>query len=103
MAKVTYEFDENEEGRDIELINSRYKMICALNDLSDLKRKLYKGWLSEEDLINVKDNRVLQKEDYDKIHKEGKLFIEGSKQYISYDYIESAIDRILNDIYFLLD
>ena len=61
MAKVTYEFDENEEGRDIELINSRYKMICALNDLSDLKRKLYKGWLSEEDLINVKDNRVLQK------------------------------------------
>ena len=103
MAKVTYEFDENEEGRDIELINSRYKMICALNDLSDLKRKLYKGWLNEEDLINVKDNRVLQKEDYDKIHKEGKLFIEGSKQYISYDYIESEIDRILNDIYFLLD
>ena len=29
MGKVTFEFDENKESRDIELIVNRYKMICA--------------------------------------------------------------------------
>ena len=103
MSKVIYEFNENEEGRDIDLINARYKMVHALNELQDFRRKLYKGWLSGEDLINVKDNRVLQKEDYDKLHEEGKLYFEGTKKYISYDYVEQKIDYILNDISFLID
>lgn len=103
MSKVIYEFNENEEGRDIDLINARYKMVHALNELQDFRRKLYKGWLSGEDLINVKDNKVLTKEDYDKLHEEGKLYFEGTKRYISYDYVEQKIDYILNDISFLIN
>lgn len=103
MSKVIYEFNEDEESRDIDLINARYKMINALNELQDFRRKLYKGWLSEEEMINVKDNKVLTKEDFEKLHKEGRLYFEGSKRFISYDYVEQKIDYILNDISFLID
>lgn len=103
MSKVIYEFNENEESRDIDLINARYKMVHALNELQDFRRTLYKGWLNEEDMINVKDTKVLTKEDYDKLHEEGKLYFEGTKRYISYDYVEQKIDYILNDISFLID
>lgn len=33
MGKVTFEFDENKESRDIKLIVNRYKMICALDGI----------------------------------------------------------------------
>ena len=42
MAKVIYEFDENEEKRDIELIVNRYKMICALDKLEKYRYDFYK-------------------------------------------------------------
>ena len=41
MAKVTFEFDDNEERSDIEEVVNRSKIMCALRDLSDLYRRLY--------------------------------------------------------------
>lgn len=43
MAKVIFEFDDNEERSDIEEVVNRNKIMCALQDLSDLYRQLYNG------------------------------------------------------------
>ena len=40
MGKVTYEFDENKESRDIKLIVNRYKMIYALDELEKYRHDL---------------------------------------------------------------
>lgn len=41
MGKVTFEFDNIEENRDVALTNDRYKMITALYELSDFAREIY--------------------------------------------------------------
>lgn len=41
MAKVTFEFDDLEERRDVTLTNERYKMIVALDKLNDFFCEIY--------------------------------------------------------------
>lgn len=41
MAKVIFEFDGIEEGRDVAMTNDRYKMIVALDELDSFAREIY--------------------------------------------------------------
>lgn len=61
MGKVTYEFDENKESHDIELIVNRYKMIFALDELEKYRHDLYNGHC--EDVIYVRDKDCPLKND----------------------------------------
>ena len=103
MAKVIYELNENKEKHDIDLINNRYKMVYALTQLNNLRRNLYKGYLSSEDMIHIRGKEVLTEEDINKEYNETKELVKGTKLFVSYDYIEKEIDSILDDVYSLLD
>lgn len=103
MAKVIYELNENKEKHDIDLINNRYKMAYALTQLSNLRRNLYKGYISTNDMIHIRDKEVLTEEDINKEYNETGEPVKGTKTFISYDYIEREIDSILEDVYSLLD
>lgn len=93
MAKVVFEFDENDDREDINIIVNRHKLISALYDLSDFRRSLYKGY-DDSDTVVVKDNKVVMKdgtklEDYD---------LEGTKLYIHDDKVIDKLDDILSDV-----
>lgn len=103
MAKVTYEFNENKEKHDIDLINGRYKMIYALTQLNNLRRNLYKGYLNSEDMIHVRGKEALTEEDISKEYNETGEPVKGTKLFISYDYIEKEIDSILDDVWSLIN
>lgn len=98
MAKVIFEFDDNEESNEVNIVANRHKLVCAVNELSDLHRRIYNGKLYEDESIYVlKEGRVATQEDYDKANKEGK-FLEGGKTYLDSNFIEGALDRILEDV-----
>lgn len=103
MAKVIYEFNENEEQTDIDLVNGRYKMISALHSLSELRRNLYKGYINEGDMIHIRGKEALTEEDIRKEYNETGKPVEGTKLFIDYEYIEREIERILDDVYYLLN
>lgn len=103
MAKVVYEFNENKEKHDIDLINNRYKMIYALTQLDNLRRNLYKGYLASEDVIHVRGKEALTEADIQKEYNETKKPVEGTKLFISDDYIEREINSILDDVWPLLN
>lgn len=118
MAKVTFEYDENEEKTDIELIVNRYKMWNALNELSGLRRSIYKGYYNEGDYCSVREAEVPMKhnpdhkikkavqvitdEEREKANMEGR-WIEDSVTYLKADWVENEINRILDDVYQVLD
>ena len=102
MSKTTFEFDDGED-RDVLLIVNRHKLASALYELSDFYRSLYNGKLYTDELINVKDNRVMTEEDYKKAQDEGQPYVSGTKEYISTDYVERELDRILEDVRGLID
>lgn len=103
MPKVTFEFDEYEDRRDIDIIVNRHKLMCAIDELSDLYRTIYNGKVYEEGatIYLLEDGRKATKEDYDKANLEGK-FLSGGKNYLSQDYIGRELDRILEDVRRLL-
>lgn len=103
MAKVIYELNENKEKHDIDLINNRYKMAYALTQLNNLRRNLYKGYLSSEDMIHIRGKEALTEEDINKEYNETGEPVKGTKLFVSYDYIEKEIDSILDNVYSLLD
>lgn len=103
MAKVIFEFDDCEENNDINLIVNRHKLYCAINALNDFYRNLYNGKLYTDEIISVKDNKVLTEEDYAKFREEGNYPVKGTKQYISTDYIEDELNSILDSVNDLLD
>lgn len=99
MAKVIFEFNDEEENDDINIIVNRHKIFCTLYELDELYRKIYNGKIyDKEACISVKDNKVLTQEDYDKSREKGELYIEGTKSYLSQEFVEQELDRILEDI-----
>lgn len=103
MAKVIFEFDDNEDGNDILLIANRSKIYCALYELNNFYRNLYNGKLYTEDIITVKDNKVLTDADYKKFQEAGDYPVKGTVEYIKTDYIENILGDALQDIVSLLD
>lgn len=97
MAKVTFEFDEFDDRRDINVIVNRHKLENALCDLSHLRRNLYKGYIN--DTIVVKDNEV--------VYKDGKALkeydTENTEEYINTSNVINELDRILEDVYSIIN
>ena len=103
MAKVIFEFDDEEDNDDINVIVNRHKLSCALYDLNDFYRKLYNGKLYTDDIITVKNNKVLTEEDYKEFQEKGEYPVKGTKEFISTDYLENELDSILSNVKDLLD
>jgi hypothetical protein len=99
MGKVIFEFDEN-DIENINLVVNRHKLICAIEELSELYRGIYnhKIYYRDDEQIYLKaDGTKATDEDYKKANLEGK-FLEGGKHYLSQDYIERELDNILSDV-----
>ena len=99
MAKVTFEFDEYEYRNVVDIITNRHALMCAIEELSNLYRAIYNGKIYDEDatIYLLEDGRKATKEDYEKANLEGK-FLSGGKTYLSQDYIEKELDKILEDV-----
>ena len=65
MAKVIFEFDDREDDKvDIDFIVNRHKILAAISDLSSLRSKIYNSKLYNNELITIKDNRVIADSEY---------------------------------------
>lgn len=107
MAKVTFEFDENEDRSDINEIVNRHKLLSALYEIRNLRRTLYKGYYNENDYISVltenyKPIRMITDEEHREANLKGET-IKGTVGYVREEYIIDEIDRVLSDVYDLLD
>ena len=91
MGKVTYEFDENKESRDIELIVNRYKMICALDELEKYRHDLYNGYC--EEVIYVRDDRKIGTDDNKTVED-----VKKTRECIEVKDVLNALDDILDDV-----
>lgn len=92
MGKVTFEFDENNERNDIELVVNRYKMICALDELEKYRYDLYNG--HREEVISVRDGV--------KIERGANKTIEEVKTCLEVDDVLNVLDDILRDVQHLV-
>ena len=104
MAKVTFEFDDNEESYEIEKVINRNKFIVALEELSDLYRRMYNGKIYDENatIYVLKEGRVATEKDYEEARLKG-TYLEGGKTYYNSDWIENELNIILDDIRPYLD
>lgn len=98
MGKVIFEFDESEDIHELELINNRHKLICALYDLDNYRRGLYKGYI--KNATYAVDGQIVGKwEDIrDKDFGESKI-----KAYLQDEDVINELDIILDKVRFLLD
>ena len=98
MAKVIFEFDEDEDRHELELINNRHKLICALYDLSNYRRSLYKGYINNA--TYAVDDKIVGKWDdiRDKNFGDAKI-----KAYLQDEDVINELDIILDKVRFLLD
>lgn len=98
MGKVVFEFDESEERHDIELITNRHKLICALYDLQNYRRGLYKGYINN--MTYAVDDKIVGKWDdiRDKDFGDAKI-----TSYLTDEDVLNEIDNILDKVGFLLD
>ena len=103
MSKITFEFDDVEENDDVRLVVDRHKLVCLAYDIQELYRKIYNGKLYSDDVITVKDGKVLTEEDYKKYQEEGEYPVKGTQEYISSDFLENELGRALDSVQHLLD
>lgn len=98
MAKVIFEFDEDEDRHELELINNRHKLICALYDLSNYRRGLYKGYINN--MTYAANGQIIGKgiEALKEINEEAKV-----TSYLEDEDVINEIDIILDKVRFLLD
>ena len=98
MGKVIFEFDEEEDRHEIELITNRHKLICALYDLDDYRRGLYKGYINN--VTYAANGQIIGKgiEALKEINEEAKV-----TSYLEDEDVINEIDKILNKVSFLLD
>jgi len=107
MAKVTFEFDENDDRCDVNVIVNRHKLLTALYDIQNLRRSLYKGYYNENDYVSIlTEDRKPVRMITDGEHKEANMkgeTIENTVGYVREEYVIDEIDRALSDVYDLLD
>ena len=91
MWKVTYEFDENKESHDIELIVNRYKMIGALDELEKYRYDLYNGHC--EEVIYVQDDKKIGTDENKTIEN-----VKKTRECIEVKDVLNVLDDILEDV-----
>ena len=98
MSKITFEFDEDEEWNDVNLVVNRHKLISALYDLENYRRGIYKGYINNA--VYAVDDKIVGKWDEirDKDFGETKL-----KAYLDDEDVLREIDNILDRVKHLLN
>lgn len=104
MAKVNFEFNDEKENSEIQLVVNRSKLISALWELNDFYRQLYNGKIYDpENIVYITmDDRIATEEDYNKALQEGHP-LKGKGYYIRQEWLENKLDDILSDVRHLLD
>lgn len=107
MAKVTFEFDENENRSDINVIVNRHKLLSALYEIQNLRHTLYKGYYNENDYVSIltkdkKPVRMITKEEQNQANLKDETF-KKTVGYIREEFVIDEIDRALSDVSDLLD
>lgn len=101
MGKVTFEFDENEDGYDIELIVHRHDLAYAFDKLKSFRRTIYKGYEPDEETVytNKEKTKVYTKKDFD----ENNGYIADAQLHLNDDYVLRELDSVLDEVSYLLD
>lgn len=95
MSKVTFEFDENEDRQDVELIVNRLKMSCALDALKEYRGDLYKGY--REEVVAIRDGKIIERGENKTLED-----VKNTKAYIEVNEVLNVLDDILDDVKHLL-
>ena len=98
MAKVIFEFDEEEDRVEIENIMKRDNFICALEKIREYERKLRKGYINNE--IIIKDRKVIA-EGTEVLTLDSD--VTGRKSYVPVSDVIDELDDCLNCVNRLLD
>ena len=85
MAKVIFEFDDEKDKYDINVIVNRDKLLVALEKLCNLRGKIYNAKLYNNEIITVKDNKVLTDDDYKDLQLKNEILTNTT------DYIEHLL------------
>ena len=103
MAKVTFEFDDIEDRNDVEAVIGRYKLLSAIDSISELYSVIFNGKIYDPDveIYVLPEGRVATEEDYKKANEEGK-FLSGGKTYLDSTWVENRLDLILENVRHLL-
>lgn len=97
-GKVTYQYDENEDKYEIDLINNRHKMAYALDELRQLRRTIYKGYMNDN--IVVSEDKVVSRNGESLIKEYN---FKDAKTYLYDQKIIDELDRILDIINNIID
>lgn len=121
MSEVIFKFDAIEEANEVKFIADRYKVMNALEELSNLRRSIYKGFYSESDYCLVLEDivestnwtgekykvrkavKLVTQEDIEKACENNKLCVEGAVAYLSSEWVEKRINEILDQVAHLLE
>lgn len=98
MAKVIFEFNDEEDRIEIENIMKRNDFKYALEKIKEYRRLLYKGYINNE--IIVKDKKVIA-EGKEILTLDGD--ITGRKSYLPVSDVIDEIDDCLKTVIELLD
>jgi len=98
MAKVIFEFDEEEDKIEIKNIMKRDDFKYALEKIRKYRRSLYKGYINNE--IIVKDKKVIA-EGTEVLTLDGDII--GGKSYIPVSDVINELDDCLKTVLELLD
>lgn len=103
MARVTFEFDDIEDRTDVEAVIGRYKLLSAIDSISELYSVILNGKIYDPnvEIYVLPEGRVATDEDYKKANEEGR-FLSGGKTYLDSTWVENRLDRILEDVRHLL-
>ena len=103
MAKVTFEFDDIEDRTDVEAVVGRYKLLNAIDSISELQNVIYNGKIYDPgvEIYVLPEGRVATEEDYKKAN-EGRNLLSGVKTYLDSIWVENRLDHILEDVRHLL-
>jgi hypothetical protein len=103
LAKVTFEFDNDETSRnEINMVINRQKVLWALDKVVSLRNNIFNAKLYNDAMVSTKNGRILTDEDYAQAHKEGKS-IEDTVDYVSRDFIEEALSAIIDGVIDFID
>lgn len=98
MGKVVFEFNEDEESEDVNVVANRKKIMTALYELSCYRSSLYKGF--ETDAVIVSGDKILGKVT-DNIPE--KAYTHPIELYLKEEDIVNKIDSILGAVSGILD
>ena len=98
MGRIVFEFDEDEEWNDVNLVVNRHKLITALYDLENYRRGIYKGYINNADY--AVDGKIVGKWDdiRDKDFGDAKI-----KAYLDDEDVLRELDYILDKVRHLLN